>query len=252
MCTVKEVFDQGAYVSLDEYGGKVGMVHISEIASGWIKNIRRHVKEGQKTVCKVLDVDKGKGHIDLSIRRVKDSQRSWKSEEWKRARKAENLLEQAAKRIGEDLDTAYEKIGFPLQEKEGDIYSVFEEAARKGSEVLEEKLDVSEEWISALMDLIETSVEPPIVDVKGYVDLKTSSPNGVEVISSALKEAQNHVSDGNIQIDVKYIGAPSYSIQVTAPSYKEAEKVLRESAEKAISIVEEDNGTGEFYTEKGE
>lgn len=252
MCTVNEVFDQGAYLTLDEYGDKVGMVHISEIASGWIKNIRRHVKEGQKTVCKVLDVDKRKGHIDLSIRRVKDSQRSWKSEEWKRARKAENLLEQAAKRIGEDLDTAYEKIGFPLQEKEGDIYSVFEEAARKGSEVLEEKIDVSEEWIDALMDLIKTSVEPPIVSVKGYVDLKTPSPNGVEVISSALKEAQNNVTDGDNQVKIKYIGAPTYSIKVTAPTYKEAEKVLRESAEKAISIVEKDNGTGEFYTEKGE
>ncbi len=40
MATVKEVFDQGAYLTLDEYEGKEGMVHISEIASGWVKNIR--------------------------------------------------------------------------------------------------------------------------------------------------------------------------------------------------------------------
>lgn len=250
MCTVTEVFDQGAYVKLDEYDRKVGMVHISEIASGWIKNIRRHVKEGQKTVCIVLDVDKGKEHIDLSIRRVKDSQRSWKSEQWKRERKAENLLDQAAKRIGGNLDTAYEKIGFPLQEKEGEIYSVFEEAARKGKIALEDKLDVEDEWIDVLMELIETSVEPPTVKVKGFVDLRTPSPNGVEVISSALQEARDHNSNSDFRINIKYIGAPTYSIEVTGPAYKEAEKVLKESAEVAISNVEENGGTGKFHTEE--
>lgn len=251
MCTVKEVFDQGAYLTLDEYGDKEGMVHISEIASGWIKNIRRHVKEGQKTVCKVLGVDKEKEQIDLSIRRVKDSQRSWKSEQWKRARKAENLLDQAAKRIDEDLDAAYEKVGFPLQEEEGDLYSVFEEAARRGREALEEKLDVDDVWIDTLMELIETSVEPPVVEVKGFVDLKTTSPEGVEVVSSALQKAEEHSSNSS-QVEVQYVGAPTYSLQVTAPSYKEAENILREAAEEAISIVEEDGGEGEFYTEKEE
>lgn len=251
MCTVKEVFDQGAYLKLDEYGDKIGMVHISEIASGWIKNIRRHVKEGQKTVCKVLDVDKNKKHIDLSIRRVKDSQRSWKSEQWKRERKAENLLDQAAKRLDEDLDTAYEKIGFPLQEKEGEIYTVFEEAARKGREFLEEKLDVEDKWIDVMMELIETSVEAPTVEVKGYVDLKTPSPSGIEVISSSLQKARDSNSDPDTQIEIQYIGAPTYAIKIEGPTYKKAENVLKDTAETAISLIEEDGGTGQFYTEKG-
>lgn len=252
MCTIKKVFDQGAYATLDEYGGKEGMIHISEIASGWIKNIRRHVKEGQKTVCKVLGVDKAKGHIDLSMRRVKDSQRSWKSEQWKRERKAENILDQAAKRMDEDLDAAYEKVGFSLQEEFEDIYSAFEEVARDGRGVLEENLDVSDDWIDTLMDLIETSVEPPSVEVKGYVDLSTPSSDGVEVIRSALKEAQGLASSSDIQVDIKYISAPSYSIKVAAPDYKKAEKALRKAADKAIAVVEEDGGTGEFYTEKEE
>lgn len=252
MCTIKNIFDQGAYASLDEYGGKEGMIHISEIASGWIKNIRRHVKEGQKSVCKVLDVDKKKGHIDLSIRRVKDSQRSWKSEQWKRERKADNLLRQAAERLGEDLDTAYEEVGFKLQEEYDDTYLAFEEAARKGREVLEKHLDVSKEWMDVLMELIGTGVEPPTVEVKGFVDLRTISSNGVEVIKSALQKARDEISDSDLNLDVRYIGAPSYSIKVRAPSYKVAEKALREAADRAISFVEEDGGSGRFYTEKEE
>lgn len=250
MGTVKEVFSQGAYISLDEYGDKEGMVHISEITSGWVKNIRRHVKEGQKAVCRVLKVDEDKEHINLSIRRVKDNQRRWKSEQWKRERKAENLLDQAAKRVGSDLDTAYEKIGHPLQDESDDIYSVFEEAAVRGREVLEGYLDVDEEWIDSLMDLIETSVEPPEVEVKGFVDLRSLSSDGVKVVSSALQEAREQVSSPEVEVEVKYIGSPTYSLRVTAPDYKKAEKALREASEVAISAVEEDGGEGDFYTER--
>jgi len=85
MCTVTKVFNQGAFMRLDEYGGEEGMVHVSEVASGWIKNIRDYVREGQKVVCKVLAVDPKRKHIDLSIRRVKDSERRWKVQQLKRA-----------------------------------------------------------------------------------------------------------------------------------------------------------------------
>ncbi|KXB03174.1 hypothetical protein AKJ45_02325 [candidate division MSBL1 archaeon SCGC-AAA261F19] len=251
MCTAKKVFDQGAYVKLDEYGGKEGMIHISEVSSGWVKNIRRHIREGQKVICKVLNVDTKKGHIDLSMRRVKDSQRSWKSRQWKRDKKSEKLLEQVAKRVGSDLDTAYEKIGFYLQQKHDDIYSAFEEMAMKGKEAIDLP-EVEEEWINTLMELIESSVEAPYVAVKGYVDLRCSASNGVEVIKLALSEARDSVTDSEVDVNVRYIGSPSYLIKISAPSYKVAERVLQETAKKAISTVEEAGGTGKFYTEREE
>ncbi|MHC1573550.1 MAG: S1 RNA-binding domain-containing protein, partial [Candidatus Syntropharchaeales archaeon] len=49
--TVKKVLDFGAFVTLDEYPGQEGMIHLSEVASGWIKYIRDYVREGQKVVC---------------------------------------------------------------------------------------------------------------------------------------------------------------------------------------------------------
>lgn len=251
MCTVKKVFDQGAFLTLDEYDDKEGMVHISEITSGWVKNIRRHVREGQKTICRVLDVDSKKGHVDLSIRRVKDSQRSWKSQQWKRERKTEKLLEQVAKRVGSDLDTAYEKIGFPLQEKYGEIYSAFEKVAARGREEIE-WLEINEEWMDALMELIESSVEPPSVEVTGYIDLKCPAQDGIEAIKTALSDAREAVTDPEINAKFHYIGSPTYSIKISAPSYKIAEKALRKTADQAISTIRESGGVGEFRTEREE
>ena len=74
ICTVTKINPGSVFVNIDEYD-RSGLIHISEISPGRIRNIRDYVKEGKKVVCKVLHVDSNKGHIDLSLRRVSDGQR---------------------------------------------------------------------------------------------------------------------------------------------------------------------------------
>src|SRR3989337_4504240 len=100
VCTVKDVKNFGAFVTLDEYEGKEGFIHIAEVSSGWIKYIRDYVREGQKLVCKVLRVDRDKGHIDLSLKAVNEHQKREKIQEWKNEQKAEKLLAISAERLG--------------------------------------------------------------------------------------------------------------------------------------------------------
>lgn len=56
----------GAFVKFD--GNKKGLVHISEIRSGFIKNINDEVKIGQKLHVQVIDSDEYSGKISLSMR----------------------------------------------------------------------------------------------------------------------------------------------------------------------------------------
>jgi translation initiation factor 2 subunit 1 len=44
---------------IEEYG-KQGLIHISEVSPGRIRNIRDFVKEGKMVVCKVIKIDEGK------------------------------------------------------------------------------------------------------------------------------------------------------------------------------------------------
>lgn len=251
MCTVTKVFAQGAFVKLDEYQDKEGMVHISEVTSGWVKNIRDHVRERQKVVCRVLDVDKKKGHIDLSLRRVKGSQRRWKAQQWKREKKAEKLLERAAKQLGKSLDVAYEEVGFNLQEKFGDIYSAFEQVAAKGKGILKE-IEIDERWAETIAKFA-ASVEPPSFEVKGRIDLSCPASDGIDVIRSALINARETVERPDVEVETYYVGSPRYSIKISAPSYKIAEASLKKAVETAIATVEEAGGKGKFYHKaKGE
>jgi len=70
VATVTRIVDYGAYVKLDEYQGIEGLVHIQEISSTWVRNIRNHAREGQKLVLKVLRVNLQRNQVDLSLRRV--------------------------------------------------------------------------------------------------------------------------------------------------------------------------------------
>ena len=243
MCTVTKVFAQGAFVVMDEYGGKEGMVHLSEIASGWIKNIRDHVRENQKVVCKVLDVDTKRQHVDLSIRRVKDGERRWKAQRIKLNQRAEKLLEMAAGKVGKSLDQAYEEIGFNLQDKFGDLYSAMETAAKDASSLAGLGNDA---LVNAIGEIAKVSIQSPSYKVSGFVNLSSLAADGVDVIRSAMVNARDSVRDENTNVEIYYVGAPRYRIDVTAPSYKVAENGMDRAVEMMIESVTKAGGKGEF------
>lgn len=64
---VTGITDFGAFVTLP--GGKTGLVHISEVANSYVKDIHDHLKKSDLVKVKVLSVD-GSGKIGLSIRQA--------------------------------------------------------------------------------------------------------------------------------------------------------------------------------------
>ncbi len=59
----------GAFVELPQ--GSTGLVHISEVADNYVKDINDHLKVGEEVLVRVLNVEKD-GKIGLSIRKAKD------------------------------------------------------------------------------------------------------------------------------------------------------------------------------------
>ncbi|MDQ0298432.1 general stress protein 13 [Salibacterium salarium] len=56
----------GAFVALDE--NKQGLVHISEVAHGYVKDINEALTVGDEVQVKVKSIDESSGKISLSIR----------------------------------------------------------------------------------------------------------------------------------------------------------------------------------------
>src|SRR5437773_859441 len=113
LCTVTRVNPNSVFVNINDYD-KSGLIHISEIYPGRIRNIRDYVAEGKVIVCKILSINMERGHIDLSLRRVNDTLRRNKLAEIKQEQKAEKIIELIADKHKKDVRKTYEEIAKPI------------------------------------------------------------------------------------------------------------------------------------------
>ena len=67
--TVRSIAAFGAFINLPE--GKTGLVHISEVSSTYVTDIRQHLTEGQTVKVKLLSTD-DRGRLSLSIKQAEE------------------------------------------------------------------------------------------------------------------------------------------------------------------------------------
>jgi translation initiation factor 2 subunit 1 len=241
VCTVRNVKNFGAFVSLDEYEEREGFIHIAEVATGWIKYIRDFIREGQKVVCKVLRVDPSKGHIDLSLKQVNEHQKREKIQQWKNEQKAFKLLELVAERSGIDVKTFEEKYAGDLIEKFGTLYGAFEEAVFDEKTLKEEGF--KENWIKMFVEVAKENIQPPLVNIDGYFEISCPLPDGIAHIREALTKAE---TNENAEISVQYMGAPRYRLLVKAHDYKTAEEEMNKTVEEVVNHMVSAGGEARF------
>jgi len=255
---VTEVQNQYVYVDLIDFEGldseecARGMIHISEISSRWIKNIRNYVRIGQRIVLRVLRVDADKGHVDLSLRRVNSAQRENRIKEWKYALKYENLLQflTGTEGINLTLEEAYNLIGFPVLDLFETYQETIENLKENGDEILTELDGITDVIKIALLKIIDENVSISTVSISGKVKLSFNSENGIDQIIESLTEALGVIESKKTRnININYIAAPFYRLEVVSKDYLDAENILSD----ALEIIEQKavlyNGTYEFIRE---
>lgn len=248
IATIERITDYGAYVRLDEYN-KEGLLHVSEVASRWVRNIRDYIRENQKLVLKVLRVHADKGQIDLSRRRVTKREKKEKLLFWKKDRKAESLLRTAAEKLNISFEEAYEKAGALIENAFGDLHEGLEKTAKDGVDVLLD-LGIEKELASTLHDISAEKIQISSVNVKGILKLQNPKPKGVFLIKDALKTAESIGEEEGIDVSVYLVSPPKYRIVVSAEDYKSAENILEQATSAVLENISKSGGTGSFKREK--
>jgi translation initiation factor 2 subunit 1 len=247
IATIESVRDYGAYANLDEYNKRC-FLHISEISSARIRNVRDFVRENQKMVLKVLRVDVEKGHIDLSLKRVTKRERIEKIKSWKKNRKGEALLREVAEKVGLSIHEVYQKAGVILEEKIG-LYEGFEKVVQEGVEVLT-KLDIPEDLAKVIAQVAEERIRIKMVKVRGVLEVRCIKPNGVECIRDAFIGAKKSQEAKDVKIEFIIIAAPRYRVEVSADNWKRAEELLEKVSESVVTNIAKAGGHGVFKREK--
>lgn len=248
--------DQYIYVDLTDYKGlpseefAQGMIHISEISSRWIKNIRNFVRIGQIIVCRVLKVDPSKGHIDLSLRRVNSAQKKKVAKERKYAVKFDNLLQFLTETEGVNmtLDEAWDQIGWPLLENYKFYQETIESLKENGIEIINQITDVPEDIKRIFLQIVNEHVEITTVKITGKIKLINRQGDGIDRIKDTMINIKKIVENPKEtrKLEITYLGAPNYRMEVTSKDYLDAEGIISDVIDVLEEKTAEHQGVFEF------
>lgn len=234
ICTIKDITPYSASCTLSEYPNTDGMIHVSEVSGKWVKDIRKFIKQGKQYAAKVINIDE-KGHVFLSLKRMSKREKEVKLQEYQKEQRAEKMLEQLAEQKKIKLSEAYESIGYELQEKFGDMFRAFEQAF-KDPQLLINK-GISKNWTELIHKAAKENIQKKEIKIKAELELKFYSGDGVDRIKETLKELSN-----KYKLNVKYISAPRYLIEIKTDNPKVAQKQLVDQLQKFGSSIKD----GEF------
>jgi translation initiation factor 2 subunit 1 len=220
LCKVTKIYPNSVFVELVEYT-KQGMIHISEISPGRIRNLRDYVTVNKQIVCKVLRIDRERGHIDLSLRRVNSNQRREKLDEIKSELKAESIIKSVAKKIKLPVGEIYKDISEHVFEEYSHLYLAFRDVASGDADLV--KLGVKSNIAKELSGIILEKFKPQKITIEGEIQLSTYQSDGIERIKSLLSNVEK-VSE---TVSLHYLGAGKYKLVIEDYEYKPAEKNLK-------------------------
>ena len=238
--TVKNVKQNGVYVDFDEYPGLEGFIFIGEIASGWVKNIRSFVRDGQRLICKVMRTKKDGSSLELSLKSVSEERRRDRLQEWKNEQRSLQLLKVCGEKVGWS-EAERDSLGEDLVSSFGTLYTAFEEAAMNETAIIDAGFEG--DWITEFIEIAIENIIPPFVEIKGSLNLSINVDNGVDVIRDALISAEQYSSvKDEVSVMCFYDGAPEYRLVLKAPDFKTAEDLWVEVTDSIIKVMEENGG----------
>ena len=241
LVTVKKIMPYGAFCSLDEYAAREAFVHISEVAPRWIKNIHEFLHDGQKLVAKVYHLDLEKNQIDLSLKRVTESERKLKIEGNRREKRAEKLFEVAVK-IAKSTTSESMAARTALAGKYGNIIEAVEAIGEKGEEAVA-GLKIEKGLAAALLEVASKNMKKAKSELDGMLTFTSFAPNGVEIVKKALSSFEK---PKGAEVQILYLGAPKYQLRVIADDFKVADKAMDAIVESIMAYAKESHSLADF------
>ncbi|KAI8806937.1 eukaryotic translation initiation factor 2 alpha subunit-domain-containing protein [Cladochytrium replicatum] len=233
MVNVRQIAEMGAYVHLMEYNNIEGMILLSELSRRRIRSIQKLIRVGQKQIVVVIRVDKEKGYIDLSKRRVSPEDVIKCEEKYRKSSVVHSIMYHVAQKLDMELEQLYQEVGWPLYKQYGHAFEAFMVAINEPDEVFK-NIQMSVEVRRELMSMIRRRMTPKEIKIRADLEVTCFGYEGIDAIKAALA-AGEECSTEEVKIKIKLVAPPLYVMYTHA-----LDKVLGvELLEKAIAKVEE-------------
>ncbi len=222
-CMVKKIYGNTVFVSVDEYE-KEGVLTISEIAPGRIRNLRDFVVENKTIICKVLRVDEKQNRIDVSLRRVPIPVMKEKLEEIKREEFSEKMYIDIAEVLNTNKDELFERTYEDIFENYDIVFNFLYDVMLDNDKINLLK-NLTEEEKKIFIQEINIKIKPEEVKLKKDFFLSSLEENGVNDVKNAIKESLKTLNYDKIKII--YLAASHFEIIISHDELKLADRLYK-------------------------
>lgn len=237
---VKNVAEMGAYVSLLEYDNVEGMILLSELSRRRIRSINKLIRVGRTEVVMVLRVDKDKGYIDLSKRRVSPEDIAKCEEKYNKSKAVHSIMRHVSETCKVPLVELYQQFGWDLYKKFGHAYDAFKLAVTQFDKVLG-NYKLKDEVKVALGKNIARRLTPQAMKIRADIEVTCFSEEGIDAIKAAL-QAGEAVGTKELPVKIKLVAPPLYVMMTTCMNKEKGIKVLEEACTAIQKIVKPKGG----------
>lgn len=241
MVNVREIAEMGAYVNLLEYDNIEGMVLLSELSRRRIRSIQKLIRVGRNEVAVVLRVDKEKGYIDLSKRKVLAEDIVKCDERYNKSKAVHSILRHCAEKYSLALESLYQTIGWPLNRKYGHAYDAFKLSISDPS-IFNDIKPPSQEVLDELKLYISRRLTPQPIKVRADIEVSCFGYEGIDAIKQALAAAEK-LSTEHMKIKAKLVAAPLYVLSVQALDKTQGILLLDKAIVEVTNAIESAKGT---------
>eukprot|EP00250_Pteridium_aquilinum_P009613 c18797_g1_i1 orf=463-1476(-) len=259
MVQVKSIAEMGAYVALLEYNGIEGMILLSELSRRRIRSIGSLIKVGRQEPVMVIRVDKEKGYIDLSKRRVSEEDIQACEERYNKSKMVHSIMRHVADTVDADLEDLYVHVGWPLYRKYGHAFEAFKvivtdpdsvlssltrevkEIGPDGVEVTKTVPAMSEEVKQALIKNIHRRMTPQPLRIRADIELRCFQYDGVLHIQESMRKAEAAGSE-DCPVKIKLVAPPLYVLTTQTLDKEQGISVLNAAIKACTKEIEKHKG----------
>lgn len=236
MVNVRSIAEMGAYVHLLEYKNIEGMILLSELSRRRIRSINKLIRVGKTEPVVVIRVDKEKGYIDLSKRRVSAEDLEKCTERYSKAKAVNSILRHVAELLkyesDEQLEELYEKTAWYFEEKykknKASAYDYFKQAVSDPSILAE--CDLDDKTKEVLLSNIKRKLTSQAVKIRADIECACYGYEGIDAVKTALKTGLS-LSTEELPIKINLIAPPLYVMTTSTPEKQDGLRILNEAIE---------------------
>ncbi|CAL5867876.1 uncharacterized protein PFLUO_LOCUS2097 [Penicillium psychrofluorescens] len=240
MVNVKQIAEMGAYVKLLEYDNIDGMILLSELSRRRIRSIQKLIRIGRNEVVIVLRVDKEKGYIDLSKRRVSPEDVVKCEERYNKSKAVHSIMRHVAEASQVPLETLYQQISWPLNRKYGHSHDAFKRSITN-PEVWKDIEFPSEAVKKELQQYISKKLTPHPTKVRADIEVTCFGYEGIDAVKEALRTAEVENTAEN-QIMVRLVAPPLYVLTSQCLDKNQGIQMLEAAIERIAANIKGANG----------